>query len=725
MSRFWIVWAALTAAVLLPGPAPAGIVCLPGRIDDGRYVAGEQDAPLAYSILYSTITADASGGRLTVKVHETIAGPPQRRAVSGLIPLPKQADLGSVVVSAGQPNEPSRRRLAAVALDTTAAQRLYESVARQTGSTRILAWTGRPVLVVPELQLDGETELCCEFTASIAERDGLYGLTCPLPITAWASGPVERLSLAITVRGPQPLRTIFSPTHEVEVSRQGWREAAVRLKQDRWAGDDELRLLWVADRDPLGLRVLAYRAPEDEDGYFMLVGNPTGGEQAEQPLPKDVLFVLDISGSMRGEKLEQARAAIAYCLQQLQPDDRFNIIAFGTQVVSFQDAPAASSERLVAEAAVFLDELVATGRTNIEGALLKTLAGQAGDGRPRMAIFLTDGTPTAGELVPEKIVEQVQQANASNTRIFVLGVGHDVNAHLLDKLAEVTGGSSQYVEPNQEIDAQVAALYDRLAHPVLNDVAVDFGGLRTHSVYPQQLGVLFRGSEIMIAGRYRDGGPHEFSISGTLAGRAIKYGCRVDLPIRPGEAEYEFVAPLWAARKIGYLLQELRLHGQNQELIAEVVRLSKQFGIVTEYTQFLAESGGTFTTEAAVAQARVQLEQANVQQAGQWAVNQAFNDQGLQTRKVAGNAANTYRDRRGNVVGADSVKQIGGRVFYLRDGQWIDGDEAGNRQQRVVKLFSPEYFELLRANADFAPWSRRTAGSRTSNSGSRRFPSPG
>jgi Ca-activated chloride channel family protein len=283
-----------------------------------------------------------------------------------------------------------------------------------------------------------------------------------------------------------------------------------------------------------------------------------------------------------------------------------------------------------------------------------------------------------------------------------MGVGHDVNAHLLDKLAEITDGSSEYAEPGEELDAQIAALYDRLAHPVLTGVMVSFGGLATNSVYPAKLPVLFKGSEIMIAGRYRGGGPATFTVAGILGGHSVQYACQADLPLRAAGAANQFLPTLWASRKIGFLLQEIRLHGENQELIEEVVRLSKRFGIVTEYTEFLAMAPGDVTAEEAVRQARANIAAARSQQAGKWAVNQAFNDQQLQQRAVANREANTYRDRRGNLVSVDTVSQIGRQVFYLRDGQWVDAEDAGPRQTRVVKLFSPEYFALLRSQPAFA-----------------------
>jgi len=400
-----------------------------------------------------------------------------------------------------------------------------------------------------------------------------------------------------------------------------------------------------------------------------------------------------------GEKMEQARSAIEFCLKNLHRGDRFNIVTFGTEVKSFRNGLVAKTEKTLRAANDFVDDIVAVGRTNISGALAKGLAGKPVKGRPRIMIFLTDGTPTAGELVPENIVKQLPDLNTSRTRIFVMGVGHDVNAHLLDRLAEDTDGSSEYVAPDEEIDVKGAALYNRLSNPFLTDVQIAFGELMTNSVYPKKLPALFKGSQFIIAGRYRGGGKHTVTISGTLAGEEKQYACTAVLP---GETSMknDCVAPLWAARKIGFLLQEVRLHGENKEVVEEVVRLSRKFGIVTEYTEFIASATKDLSKKEALEEAGRRMRDAHKVKAGEWAVRQAQADKALQSKASAPNSA-TYIDRRGNVKKADNVRHAGGRVFYLRNGRWEDAQAAGEREVRKVKLFSKEYFELVRENKEF------------------------
>ncbi len=534
-------------ACLLPTVAQAGVILVPGRLSEAKFVAEKETKGPFYVLTFSGLTANVDAGWAGVKIQETIAGPEKAVATVCIVPLPEGAHGQGATVTVGSPGSDRSAPLSARFLPAAEAQKLYEAVAQGTDSVKILALSGRPALVVPDFRLQGKVEINIEYRQAIHQKDGLWRLDCPMPMCDFARGPVARLSAKVNIAADAPLRAVFCPSHTTTLDRSGLNKAIVRVKCDTYAGGDDLRLLWVADRDDLGLRVLACRPDAGEDGYFMLVGNPTGGA-ADLVTEKDVVFVLDTSGSMRGEKIEQARAAIDYCLGQLNAGDRFNIITFGTEVAGFRDSPVACSTVELAAARDFVDSVVAKGETNINGALAKALAADtplvpretAADSplslrervrvraRPRIIIFLTDGTPTVGELVPETIVANARRANTSGARIFVIGLGHDVNAHLLDRLAEVTDGSSEYVVPGEEIDAKVAAIYDRLAHPVLTECAVNFGELKTHSVYPQKLPALFRGSEVMVFGRYRDGGRHTFRIVGKQDDRPVEYVCAAE-----------------------------------------------------------------------------------------------------------------------------------------------------------------------------------------------------
>ncbi len=698
--RMMVVAAVLAAACLAAGSAHAAVFFAGEFNEDGEFVPDKNVKGPCFGVKYCTVSTEIADGKAVTKIEEEITGLATKVVTTVCImPLPEgvvQDGLSARLTQAevAVTGDPPMKFLTA-----DAAEEVYEAIAKATGSARLLSLGGRPALMFSGFPLGQKAQLTVEFRQPVKEKRGLFEYGCPMPETGLAIAPVARLSITATVRDKEPLRAIFSPTHQPEVKRNGLREASVRVTADNWSGGNLFRLFYVADDAPVGLRVLAHRVEGDDEGYFMLVGNPTGSDK-EKVIEKDVLFVLDTSGSMRGEKMEQARSAIEYCLANLNDGDRFNIVTFGTEVKTFRGDLVGKTKANLRAASDFVDELIAVGRTNISGALAKGLAGALQKGRPRIMIFLTDGTPTAGELVPDRIVEKLPEQNKAGTRVFVMGVGHDVNAHLLDRIAELTDGGSEYVAPEEEIDTKVAALYNRLSNPVLTDVQVAFGDLMTNSVYPKKLPALFRGSRIMISGRYRDGGKHTVTISGTLAGEKKQYICTAEFPGKPSTT-HEFVAPLWAARKIGYLLQEIRLHGEDKELIDEVVRLSTKFGIITEYTEFIATAKEPMSAPAAAKEAQERMKKARAEQSGQWAVRQAENDKDLQDRMNVGDGANVYRDRQGKLQRADNIRQVAGRTFYLRDGRWVDAEEAGDRKVRKVKAFSKEYFELVRKNDEF------------------------
>jgi Ca-activated chloride channel family protein len=681
----------LAAATVLTWTEARAAVVFPGKLAGDAFEPDGKVKHPCFEVRYSTITAAIDGARATTTIEEQIAAPAatEVQAVC-IVPLPAGVVEKDIVSSSPEMKY----------LGVEEARAMYETVARGAGTTKLLALAGRPALLARAFTLGTKSEIHVVYSHAVAESKGLHAYACPVPETGLAASPVARLTIDVSVKNVRALRAMFSPTHEAEIERKGLFEAQVRVAADNWIGGGQFRLVYVADNAPLGLRMLAHREKGEPRGYFMLIGNPTGDPKGGIVIEKDVLFVLDTSGSMRGEKMEQARAAVEYCLKNLNPGDRFNIVTFGTKVASFRKALVTRTDEAVEAARVFIDEIVPVGRTNIDGALARGLAGTPRKGRPRIMIFLTDGTPTAGERVPEKIIGRATKGNTSGTRIFVMGVGHDVNAHLLDRLAEDTDGGSEYVGPEEEIDVKVAALYNRLSHPVLTSVKVAFGDLMTTSVYPRKVPALFRGSGIMITGRYRGGGTHTVTVTGSLAGEKKTHSCTAVFPEGASPA-HEYVASLWASRKIGYLLQEIRLHGENTELIEEVVRLSRAFGIVTEYTSFIAAASEDLPAPKLAEEVTKRLAKARAETSGRWAVNQAENDKALQGRMVAAQTANTYIDRQGRVQRADNIRQAGRRVFYLRNGRWEDAEAKGDRKVKKVKLFSKEYFELVRTNDEF------------------------
>ncbi len=710
-SLHMILALALAGCALIATPALAGPMVLDGTWKDGTLQPPESGAA-ARALTLAEVAVEVDGEQVQARWSWRTA--PGEGAATVVVPLPADARADGTRLS-GPAGD-----IAGWFLDADKAAAVLGQLAEATGDSALLAGIGRPLFVSTPVELDGHGQLTLQTRAAARARDGLLRVDLPLPQATAEHAP--RLRGSLRVAAEKPVRTVLSPTHPIEIHRPTPRAAEVRLDLRRATADGDWTVIWAVDEAPLGLRVLTH-AGEKGEGWFAVVGNPSGGDDAA-PIPKDVVLALDTSGSMRGEKMEQARLAVQAVLDRLGPQDRFDIVAFGTEVKTFAGQPVARDAATLDRARTFVEDLVAHGRTNIAGALHAALADPAPD-RPRIVLFLTDGTPTAGVRVPEQIVDGLPPREESPARVFAFGVGHDVNAHLLDAIAERTGGDTTYVDPGQAIDVKVAALYEGLSHPVLEGVTVDFGGLAVDAVQPDHIPLLFRGQDVMLLGRYRTtgaGAEHTLTLSGTVQGARQQHAVTAAFPTETG-SEDAFVATLWATRRVGALLRRMRLADADgggaearQKTLAEIVELSRRFGILTEYTAFLADSDGPVTPEEANRQAAALLDRANSQQSGQWAVNQADNEQALRKRTVASTAGNFYRDRQGKTRKGEKVRMMGGRAWYKREGRWVEADDGKQRKRRRVKKFSKAYMDLVRANDDFAE-AQRLDGNTTVNVG--------
>lgn len=674
-------------ALALASTAHAGPIAVPGAwAEGGVFEAAPDAAPVA--VRFAEVAARAGADRADARLTWRLA--PADGAHALLVPLAPTVGEAPTVTLDGAP-------VGGWLLSPRHARPIITALARATDDTSLLAHLGRPAFFAPAVTLGKQSTLALAGRFDPAATGALRRLSLPLPL-AGPDGPARvRAEITLDVEpGAGRLHTVLSPTHPVRVQRAGPHAATVRLDADRGAG--EWALHYVVDPSDLGLHVVTHRPDPEQDGYFLLLATPLAAADAA-PVAKDVVIALDTSGSMRGEKMEQARMAVADLIDRLGPADRFNIVAFGTEARAFAEAPIAADAAVAERARAWVEALVAHGRTNLADALDAALAGESG--RPRIVLLITDGAPTAGLREPDQIIATVPADTPS--RIFALGVGDDVNAHLLDKLSARTGGYTTYVDPDDAIDAAIATLYDGLSHPALADVKLDFGNLAVRATHPDAIPQLFRGQDVLVAGRFGGGGTHTVTLTGLADGTREQHTVTVDFPTR-AHADDSHVASLWATRRIGELLRRLRLDDVQakdaEALIAEVVELSRHHGIITEYTAWLDE--GIEDTAEALDRTTSLVQQARTHQSGRWAVRQADNEQALRHRKTASVATNTYRDRQGRVQSADNVRMMNGRAWYKRGERWVEADDGKDRRHRRVKKFSPEHMKLVEQHRDVA-----------------------
>ncbi|MGH7150139.1 MAG: VWA domain-containing protein, partial [Planctomycetota bacterium] len=366
--------------------------------------------------------------------------------------------------------------------------------------------------------------------------------------------------------------------------RTGERSARVTMEGADVRADRDLRLLVSLAREEIGLLFLTHRRA-GEDGTFLALLSPRLDLEPSKVLPKDVVFVLDTSGSMAREKIEQAKGALREALGRLNPGDRFHLVRFATDAEAFRERPVPGTPENLEAARSWIAALEARGGTNLGAALERALPVPDERARLTMLFLLTDGLPTVGTIDEKALLAEVRQKNAARARIFVFGVGVDVNARFLDTLAEETRAAREYVAAGEAIDLKVASLVEKVSHPILSNPLLFLEGAESLDVYPKRLPDLFRGSSLVVAGRFRGEGVARARLRGRFGDGEREWVYAIDLPA--AEARNDSIRATWASRKVGYLLDEIRLNGEDPELVEEVKRLAREHGIVTPYTSFL------------------------------------------------------------------------------------------------------------------------------------------
>jgi Ca-activated chloride channel family protein len=481
-------------------------------------------------------------------------------------------------------------------LDAKKAHQVYTDIVRRTQDPGLLEYLGNSMmrLRVFPIPPKGDQKVKISYK-SIAQKDvNLVEYVYPLKTDGKSTSTLEEFSVKLTLKSQHPIHNIYSPTHAIAINRKSDREAAVEFEKNQAVLDKDFQLFYGFGEKDIGLTPLLYKPVAAEDGYFMFLVSPQM-ETAMKRMPRDLVLVLDVSSSMSDLKMSQAKKALKYCLGQLQPDDRFGIIKFSTSVTPFRDKLVPASKDYLETAVKWVDGLKQQGGTAILPALDDALGMRTDDvGRPFTVVFFTDGLPTVDETNPDTIVKKVVAKNSANTRIFTFGVGDDVNAAMLDQLADATRAVSTYVRPAEDIETKVASLYGKISNPVLTDLRLTAGdGIRLHEIYPPKLPDLFHGGQLVVIGRYTGQGHAAVRLTGMVGDEKKEFVYELTFPERTAsDTGKDFVEPLWARRKVGYLLDQIRVNGEKKELIDEVVLLAKRYGIATPYTSYLVVPDG-------------------------------------------------------------------------------------------------------------------------------------
>jgi Ca-activated chloride channel family protein len=687
----------MLAALGLAAPAGADGIIIVDPPPDVPIVKLDEALAIKYHRVKVTITDQVA----TTRVDQVFVNDnPWTAEGTYIFPLPEGAAVSDFVMWVD--GEPIRGEI----LEADEAREIYNDIVRRMRDPALLEYVDRRALKASVFPIPpGEKRrIELEYSQVLPLDNGLVHYVYPLSTEKYSSKPLEEVVMTVEVESEVPIRTVYSPSHQVFVDREDDFSALLGFEEYDVLPDRDFELYYSVSPEDVGLSLLSYKE-DGEDGFFLLLAAPKVEVEPEDVVAKDLILVLDVSGSMEGEKLDQAKDAAFYVLDHLNSDDGFNVVAFRTGVRTFSEEIEPASGR--DDGKEFVDGLEAMGGTDINRALLEA-AEMADPDRPTTVIFLTDGLATVGVEDAGKILENLAEAAPEDVRIFSFGVGDDVDTDLLDQLSIDHGGASTYVRPGQKINETVSAFYAKVNSPVLSNLEVDFGSIKVDQIYPERAPDLFAGSQLVMVGRYRNGGKTTITLSGTVNDRKVAIVYPKNNFTEEGGAE--FIPRLWATRAIGSSLTEIRLHGEDQELVDAIVALSIRYGIITPYTSFLIDEEDIFSESGREAISREFGEElaadAAAPSSGSAAVEKAAFQGGMAaaeaplTSSVTLFPTSTGAD--GGVSKAEPravseiVKQVGSKTFVLRDDVWTDTSFDGSKMETVlVEFLSEEYFDLI------------------------------
>jgi Ca-activated chloride channel family protein len=663
-------------------PRPCGIGIFPA---DGRTppITSTRDCRPSIARTASDVRVELADRVLRYEVDERFVNRgPSIGEADYLFPLPNGAAFEDLKLSI------NGQLVAGEALGAADARRIYESIVRAQRDPALVEWVGHGLVRARVFPINpGEEKRVVIRFQTVAPHEGD---ALRVDYSRGANGGNTAAStFSLGYRASPELGNPYSPTHQLDVSdRDGRRRVTVR-------GDASDLTLLIPVRQAAGgaISVLPYSAG-NEDGFALFTITPPIDARRSESTPRDITLVVDVSGSMSGKKIEQARAAGHQLLATLRPVDRFRIIDFSSDVRSFRDDFVSATQANISDAYTYLDALEASGGTNIEGALREVTRTSTERGRLPLVLFVTDGEPTIGERSPERLAALASESRSAGNarRIFTFGLGSDVNVTLLEQLALEGRGTSQFVRPEESVERAVGVVASRLADPVVTDARVRIeGSVRLSRMLPSQSADIFADRDLVVLARYAGHGPARVIIEGTRRGQPVRWESTINFPDR--DRTNPSVARLWATQRIGYLTAEKHKNGASTEIDDEIKSLGERFGIPTEFTSYLV----TEPRMAALRNSIGALSTAGAAAAP--AMAPAARDYRFESAKAA--AAQRAAT---NVAAFDSIagsnhdlRRIGDRTFLLREGRWTDQRYKLGALITRVKPYSPAYFRLLSA----------------------------
>ena len=589
-------------------------------------------------------------------------------------------------------------------VDADRARQIYTDIVRRMRDPGLLEYAGQDLIrmrVFP-VQPGGDVRIEIVYHQVLKFDAGLVEYRYPTLSRCRANLPPEEFSFTARVESDQDIKSLYCPSYDVD-RELGRNDGELGFEGRGAELDGDFVIFYSVSAEEVGMSLVTSQDGRD-DGHFMLLVSPGRLEGARRSVAKDVVFVVDRSGSMKGEKIKQTRDALRYCLDQLNQRDRFGLVTFATSVHTYEDRLVKASDSELKRAHRYVDGIEARGGTDIAGALEAALDMFHGD-RPRYVIFLTDGLPTVGTTNVGNILDDVARRAGDELRLFSFGVGYDVNTRLLDRLSGDNRGVVTYVAPEERIGVKVSSFYSKVSEPVLTDVVLDFGDAEVSDVFPRRMPDLFNGEQLVVVGRYEKSTRATLLLSGMVDDDMQAFEFNADFS---GGRDFDFVPRIWATRYIGYLLEQLRDNRHDQELIDEITDLAMRYGVVTPYTSYLILESDDME-RLGFSDARELFD--NYSDNGdrdaptQLPMPQAMSSEsGRASVQLSDNIAQSKRKETVGRVQYEAVRVVGAKTFFFDGDTWIDGEYDEAMEVTEVEFLTEAYFEFAADHPEAAPY---------------------
>jgi len=608
-----VLLAALTlVAILWPSPddkaeaAPA--LSTPGSLNV-VVAPGEKlrTCPLEHTEVEGWIVGDIAHVRVTQRFGNPYDDPIEAVYV---FPLPENSAVNDMLMQIG------RRTIRGVIKEREEAKQIYEE-AKQAGKTASLLEQERPNIFTQSVAniLPGDAiEITIWYVQDLRYQRGRYEFVFPMVVGpryipggalpgadtggGWAPDtdqvpdasritppvlrPEERtghdISLTLHLDAGIPAHDPVCKSHDIVVDSYGGTPMVISLASHETVPNRDFSFSWrvAGERSEVGL--LTHR--DERSGYFMLILQPKANFDPAEITPKEMVFCLDTSGSMSGLPIEKSKEVVKLCLQEMGPDDTFQVIRFAGDSSTFAPEPVRATQANIAQALEFIERLQGGGGTEMLQGIQASLAFPADPARLRIVAFLTDGYIGNESAILSRIEEKLGPA-----RIFSFGIGSSVNRYLLVKMAQMGRGAAQFVRQDEDPDAAVRTFVDRICRPYLTDIEIDWGGLDVMDCYPAYVPDLFADQPVILHGRYGLAGEGMVTIRGLVAGEPWETAVRAVLP--PDRPQNDALAILWARAAIEDMMDQMH-GGEAGELVSAITELALAYRLMSPYTSFVA-----------------------------------------------------------------------------------------------------------------------------------------